>query len=114
MNPRAPHVGAGSHPARRAVKVPPRRKYATVLPIAIDYALDGIRCNCVCPGDMETPMIEQYFAGTDDASAARSEMEAAYPGRRIADPSEVATAVTFLASDESSFVNGTPDPETAA
>lgn len=76
--------------------------------IAIDYALDGIRCNCVCPGDMETPMIEQYFAGTDDASAARREMEAAYPGRRIAHPSEVATAVTFLASDESSFVNGTP------
>ena len=49
--------------------------------IAIDYALDGIRCNCVCPGDMETPMIEQYFDGTDDPVAARAEMEGAYPGR---------------------------------
>ena len=47
--------------------------------IAIDYALDGIRCNCICPGDMETPMIEQYFDGTEDAAAARAEMEAAYP-----------------------------------
>jgi NAD(P)-dependent dehydrogenase (short-subunit alcohol dehydrogenase family) len=76
--------------------------------IAIDYALDGIRCNCVCPGDMETPMIEQYFAGTDDAAAARAEMEGAYPGKRIADPREVAAAVVFLCSDEASFVNGAP------
>jgi NAD(P)-dependent dehydrogenase (short-subunit alcohol dehydrogenase family) len=76
--------------------------------IAIDYALDGIRCNCVCPGDMETPMIEQYFDGTDDPAAARSEMEAAYPGKRIAHPREVATAVVYLISDDSSFVNGAP------
>ena len=76
--------------------------------IAIDYALDGIRCNCVCPGDMETPMIEQYFDGTEDPVAARAEMEAAYPGKRIAHPREVAAAVVFLVSDESSFVNGTP------
>ena len=39
--------------------------------IAIDYAADNIRCNCVCPGDMETPMIQQYFDGTDDPVAAR-------------------------------------------
>lgn len=76
--------------------------------IAIDYAADGIRCNCVCPGDMETPMIEQYFAGTDDPAAARAEMETAYPGKRIAHPAEVASAVVFLCSDESSFVNGAP------
>ena len=76
--------------------------------VAIDYALDGIRCNCVCPGDMETPMIEQYFEGAADADTARAEMEAAYPGRRIAHPREVATAVIYLISDESSFVNGAP------
>jgi NAD(P)-dependent dehydrogenase (short-subunit alcohol dehydrogenase family) len=76
--------------------------------IAIDYAGDGIRCNCVCPGDMETPMIEQYFDGTSEPAAARAEMEGAYPGKRIADPAEVATAVVFLCSDEASFVNGAP------
>jgi NAD(P)-dependent dehydrogenase (short-subunit alcohol dehydrogenase family) len=76
--------------------------------IAIDYALDNIRCNCICPGDMETPMIEQYFDGTDDPAAARAEMEAAYPGKRIAHPREVAAAVVFLVSDESSFVSGAP------
>lgn len=76
--------------------------------IAIDYAADGIRCNCVCPGDMETPMIQQYFDGTDDPVAARAEMEGAYPSKRIADPREVASAVVFLCSDETSFVNGAP------
>jgi NAD(P)-dependent dehydrogenase (short-subunit alcohol dehydrogenase family) len=57
---------------------------------------------------METPMIQQYFDGTEDAEAARAEMEAAYPGRRIAHPREVATAAVFFVSDESSFVSGTP------
>jgi NAD(P)-dependent dehydrogenase (short-subunit alcohol dehydrogenase family) len=75
--------------------------------IAVDYATDGIRCNCVSPGDMETPMIQKYFAATPDPVAARAEMEAAYPGKRIAHPREVAQAVLFLASDDASFVSGT-------
>jgi NAD(P)-dependent dehydrogenase (short-subunit alcohol dehydrogenase family) len=57
---------------------------------------------------METPMIEQYFDGTDDPVAARAEMEAAYPGKRIAHPREVAAAVVYLVSDEAAFVNGAP------
>ncbi len=75
--------------------------------IAIDYARDSIRCNCLCPGDMETPMIEQYFDGTEDPVAARAEMESAYPGKRIAGANEVAEAAIFLLSDRSSFINGT-------
>ncbi|MBS1845620.1 MAG: SDR family oxidoreductase [Actinobacteria bacterium] len=74
--------------------------------IAVDYALDGIRANCVSPGDMETPMIEKYFNATEDPAAARAEMEGAYPAKRIAHPREVANAVLFLASDDASFVSG--------
>jgi NAD(P)-dependent dehydrogenase (short-subunit alcohol dehydrogenase family) len=52
-------------------------------------------------------MIQKYFDATPDPAAARAEMEAAYPGKRIAQPREVAQAVLFLASDEASFVSGT-------
>jgi NAD(P)-dependent dehydrogenase (short-subunit alcohol dehydrogenase family) len=74
--------------------------------VAVDYAGDNIRCNCVCPGDMDTPMIQKYFDATPDPAEARVKMENAYPGKRIAHPREVAMAVLFLASDESSFING--------
>jgi NAD(P)-dependent dehydrogenase (short-subunit alcohol dehydrogenase family) len=74
--------------------------------LAVDYAAAGIRANCVLPGDMETPMILEYFAASDDPAAARAEMEGAYPIKRIARPREVAQAVLFLASPESSFVSG--------
>jgi NAD(P)-dependent dehydrogenase (short-subunit alcohol dehydrogenase family) len=74
--------------------------------IAVDYAEDGIRCNCICPGDMDTPMLQRSFARAPDPAAMRREMEAAYPLRRIADPAEIANAVVFLLSDESSFVTG--------
>lgn len=74
--------------------------------IAVDYASAGIRANCVLPGDMETPMILEYFAASDDPAAARAEMEGAYPIRRIARPGEVARAILFLVSRDASFVSG--------
>ena len=74
--------------------------------IAIDYAEDGIRCNIICPGDMLTPMVQRTFDLNPDPVAARRTMEAAYPVNRIADPAEVANAVVFLLSDESSFMTG--------
>jgi NAD(P)-dependent dehydrogenase (short-subunit alcohol dehydrogenase family) len=75
--------------------------------IGVNYAAEGIRCNCVCPGDMNTPMIEDYFAAQGDPEAARREVESAYPVGRIADPEEVAAAVAFLASPDASFINAT-------
>ena len=70
------------------------------------FARAGIRCNAVLPGDMDTPMVQKYFAAHDDPVAARAAISSAYPGERIADPAEVAGVVRFLVSDESSFVNG--------
>lgn len=75
--------------------------------IAVDYAMAGIRCNCVLPGDMETPMILQYFEASPDPAAARAEMEGAYPVKRLAQPREVAHAVAYLCSDAASYVTGT-------
>lgn len=69
------------------------------------YAIDGIRCNCVCPGDMETPMIIKYWEATGDPEQAKIDMGAAYPAKKIGHPREVAQMILFLASDESSYVN---------
>jgi NAD(P)-dependent dehydrogenase (short-subunit alcohol dehydrogenase family) len=74
---------------------------------ALAYVGEGIRCNALCPGDFESPMLQDYFDTSPDADAARRAMEQVQPGGRIASPDEIAGAAVFLASDESRFVNGT-------
>ncbi|MET0993747.1 MAG: SDR family oxidoreductase [Mycobacterium sp.] len=74
---------------------------------AIDHASDGIRYNCLCPGDMDTPMIQDYYRGTGDAAAAERNLAQAYPGGRIAQSLEVAEAAVFLLGSRASFISGT-------
>lgn len=71
-----------------------------------EFARVGIRANAVLPGDMDTPMVQQYFAAHDDPDEARRKIAFAYPMERIADPAEVAGVVRFLVSADASFVNG--------
>ncbi|AKS31872.1 SDR family NAD(P)-dependent oxidoreductase [Mycolicibacterium goodii] len=73
---------------------------------AVRYGRDGIRCNTVLPGDMQTEMVEAYFAAAEDPAALRAQAEGEYPLGRIGEPREVARAVLFLASDDASFVTG--------
>jgi NAD(P)-dependent dehydrogenase (short-subunit alcohol dehydrogenase family) len=56
---------------------------------------------------MDTPMNQEYFAGLDDPEGERAEVEGNYPVGRFAAPAEVAAAVLFLLSAESSFITGT-------
>jgi NAD(P)-dependent dehydrogenase (short-subunit alcohol dehydrogenase family) len=98
------HVGDPMLPAYTAAKT---GVLGLTRAIAIDYAADRIRCNCVCPGDMDTPMNQEYFASLDDPETERQLVEGYYPLKRFAHPREVAEAVLFLASDQASFVTGT-------
>jgi len=74
--------------------------------MAIDHGLQNIRVNCICPGDTDTPMLQ------DEASQLHEESEcfladaAKRPLGRIGKPEEIAQAVLYLASDASSFVTG--------
>lgn len=70
------------------------------------YATAGIRANCVCPGDVLTPMQEAYWSALPDTASGREKIEANYPSGRIAMPSEVADIVAFLASDASRLISG--------
>lgn len=78
--------------------------------MALDHAQDGIRVNAVCPGDtfVERWVEKGYFEESDPVTReqALAESAAYIPLKRFADPLEIARAVLFLASDDSSFVTG--------
>lgn len=74
---------------------------------ALTYGPRGIRVNCVCPGDVETPLVQAYFDKHEDPARLRREVSSKYALRRIATANEIAHAILFLASDDSSFVCGT-------
>ncbi|EIW19088.1 NAD(P)-dependent dehydrogenase, short-chain alcohol dehydrogenase family [Pelosinus fermentans] len=66
----------------------------------------GVRANCICPGDVDTPMLTQQLAEADNPEEYLRDMASMYPIGRIAKVHEVAHVICFLASDHASFVNG--------
>ncbi|WP_407285903.1 3-oxoacyl-ACP reductase [Streptomyces sp. BP-8] len=70
--------------------------------LGVQFAREGIRVNALCPGPVNTPLLKELFA-KDPERAARRLVHV--PVGRFAEPEEIAAAVAFLASDDSSFVN---------
>jgi 2-keto-3-deoxy-L-fuconate dehydrogenase len=75
--------------------------------IARDYVTQGIRCNAISPGTIETPSLHERWAATGDVDAARKAFVARQPMGRLGHPAEVAAVAAMLASDESAFMTGT-------
>jgi NAD(P)-dependent dehydrogenase (short-subunit alcohol dehydrogenase family) len=71
--------------------------------LAVQFARQGVRVNALCPGPVETPLLMRIF-NADPAAFARRQVH--IPMGRVAKAKEIATAALFLASDESSYVNG--------
>ena len=74
--------------------------------VAIDYVKQNIRCNCLCPGTVDTPSLGDRINAFEDPVAARKNFIDRQPMGRLASAAEIAPTVVFLASDESSFYSG--------
>jgi 2-keto-3-deoxy-L-fuconate dehydrogenase len=74
--------------------------------VAADFVADGIRCNAICPGTVDTPSLQDRINANADPVAARKAFIARQPMGRLAQAHEIAPLVVFLASDESVFVTG--------
>jgi dihydroanticapsin dehydrogenase len=74
--------------------------------VALDYAKQGIRCNAICPGWVDTPINHAHAALLGGLEKVYDEIDSFQPIGRPGEPREIANVVLFLASDESSFMTG--------
>ncbi len=74
--------------------------------VAADHVTQGVRCNAICPGTVDTPSLQDRINSQADPVQARKDFIARQPMGRLAQAHEIAPLVVFLASDESRFVTG--------
>jgi NAD(P)-dependent dehydrogenase (short-subunit alcohol dehydrogenase family) len=73
---------------------------------AADFGRDGIRCNCICPGYIDTGMAGRYLDSLPDPATARAEVATQHAVGRVGQPADIAACVQFLASDAAGFATG--------
>ena len=75
--------------------------------VAADFVGDGIRCNAICPGTVDTPSLQGRINQAEDPVAAREAFLARQPSGRLGTAEEIAALALYLASDESAYTTGT-------
>lgn len=75
--------------------------------VAVEYVSQKIRCNCICPGTVDTPWVARLLAESDDPQRLRADLVARQPMGRLGTAEEVAQAALYLASEDAAFVTGT-------
>ena len=76
--------------------------------VSADYLSDGIRCNCICPGTVQSPSLDERINAFDDPVQARKDFIARQPLGRLGSATEIAAIAVYLASEESAYTTGQP------
>ena len=74
--------------------------------VAADFVGSGIRCNCICPGTVQTPSLDERIAAFDDPVQARKDFIRRQPLGRLGTAEEIAAMAVYLAADESAYATG--------
>jgi meso-butanediol dehydrogenase/(S,S)-butanediol dehydrogenase/diacetyl reductase len=98
--------GIGCNPLHAAYSATKAGLHGLTRAIAVDHGAEGIRCNAVAPGWIDTELSEAYIDGMPDPAAFRANIGRIHPVGRTGKPEDVAALVAWLASDESGFVAG--------
>lgn len=98
--------GLGSNPRHPAYCASKAGLHGLTRAVAVDHGPDGVRCNAVAPGWIDTPLNEDFVESMADPSAFREQIGGIHPVRRTGTPLEVAQLICWLASSDASFVTG--------
>lgn len=95
-------------PDRFAYSMSKGAVYAMTMSVAKDYIKDGIRCNCISPGRVHTPFVDNFLAKNYPGKEAEmyEKLSRTQPIGRMATPAEIGYLILYLCSEESSFVTG--------
>jgi NAD(P)-dependent dehydrogenase (short-subunit alcohol dehydrogenase family) len=80
--------------------------HALTKAMACDYGPENIRVNAICPGYIDTPMLQSFFGASGDIETLKEEVRNIHPMRRYGTPADIASLVTWLSSDEAGYASG--------
>ncbi|OCC05786.1 short-chain dehydrogenase [Labrys sp. WJW] len=98
--------GIGSNPGHPAYSASKAGIHGFTAAVAVDHGRDGIRCNAIAPGWINSDLSEIYLESMPDSSRIRRELLAMHPAGRLGEPRDIGNLAVWLASDESTFATG--------
>ena len=98
--------GLGSNPGHASYCASKAGLHGLTRAVAIDHGGDGVRCNAVAPGWIDTELNEDFIESMEDPAAFRRQIGGIHPAGRTGSPAEVAALVAFLTSEEAAFITG--------